>query len=143
MIETVEERTTSGAKRQGPRRVRARIRRVNPWSVLKVSLILYFCLMLVALLGFAILYSIIDSMGLLAPIEDVLGGVGFGTQVPGPEPGATSVFEFNFGYMMRTLFLIGVVSVPIWSVFTVFMAFLYNLISDLVGGVEVTLVERR
>ena len=142
MIETVEERTTSGAKRQAPRRVRARIRRVNPWSVLKVSLILYFCLMLVALLGFAILYMILDSIGIIAPIEQLIGSVGFG-QSQGTGEGAVSVFEINFGYLMRTIFLIGIVSTAVWAVFTLFVALLYNLISDLVGGVEVTLVERR
>ena len=30
----------------------------------------------------------------------------------------------------------------VWSVINVFVAFLYNLISDIVGGVEVTLAEK-
>ena len=143
MIETVEQRTTAGGKRPAPRRVRAQIRRVNPWSVLKVSLVLYFCLMLVALLGFAILYMILDSIGIIAPIEQLIGELGFGSQVPGPEGQPQAIYEINFGWLMRTLFLIGIVSTALWAVFTLFVAFLYNLISDLVGGVEVTLVERR
>ena len=37
----------------------------------------------------------------------------------------------------------GVALVVVGSIINVFVAFLYNLISDLVGGVEVTLTERR
>ena len=39
--------------------------------------------------------------------------------------------------------LIGLAMVVIWSLINVFVAFLYNLLSDIVGGVEVTLSERR
>jgi hypothetical protein len=110
--------------------------------VLKVSLIFYFCLMLVALIGFAILFSILDSIGVLDPIETLLGELGFGTTVGGGQS-ARAVFEIDFGYLMRTLFLIGLISTALWAAFTVFLSFLYNLISDLVGGIEVTLLERR
>ena len=30
----------------------------------------------------------------------------------------------------------------VWSVINVFVAFLYNLISDIVGGIDVTLAEK-
>ncbi len=33
--------------------------------------------------------------------------------------------------------------VVVWSLINVFVAVLYNLIADLVGGIEVTLAERR
>ena len=54
--ETIEpkQRPASGKKQPITRRVRVQIRRVGPLSVLKFSLIFYFCLMLVALVGFAI-----------------------------------------------------------------------------------------
>jgi hypothetical protein len=35
------------------------------------------------------------------------------------------------------------VSTALWAAFTVFVAFLYNLIADLLGGIEVSLVEKR
>ena len=41
------------------------------------------------------------------------------------------------------LFLLGCVFTVVWSVINVFIAFLYNLISDIVGGIEVTLAEKR
>ena len=109
------------------------LRRIGPWSVLRFSLIFYFCLMLVVLLGLGILYAMLGSLGILESVSDFLSTIGFGE----PE------FRFNGTAIFRTLFFIGLVSVVVWSVLTVFLVFLYNLISDLVGGVEVTLTERR
>jgi hypothetical protein len=126
--------TSPQGRRPAQRRVRVAIRRVNPWSVLKVSLVFYFCLMLVILVGFGILYAVLSAAGILDSLAELLTGVGFGD--------AQGNFEFNTGYIFRTLFLIGLVSTALWAVFTVFLAFLYNLIADLMGGVEVTLIEK-
>ena len=38
---------------------------------------------------------------------------------------------------------IGLVLVVLWTLINVFIVFLYNLLSDVVGGIEVTLSERR
>jgi hypothetical protein len=133
-IETASRSQGPGTTRKPTqRRVRVVIRRVNPWSVLKFSLLFYFCLMLVMIVGLAILYAILSALGVLETTSDLLGEVGFGTD---------GRFEFNTGYIFRTLFFIGFISAALWSAFTLFLAFLYNLISDLVGGIEVTLTER-
>jgi hypothetical protein len=132
-IETAT-RTAPAPGRTGPRRVRVTIRRVSPWSVLKFSLLFYFCIMLVVLLGLVILYSILSSMGFIDVLERLGPGVGFG------DPGGN--FEIDGRYLLRTAFVIGLISSVLWSAFTVFVVFLYNLISDLVGGIEVTLSER-
>lgn len=121
------------AARGGQRRIRVTVKKVNPWSVLKVSLIFYFCLMLVMIFGLGILYMLLDSIGVLDSVADLLGSVGFGG----------GAFEFQAFSIFRTLFLIGFITVVVGSAFTMFLAFLYNLLSDLVGGIEVTLVERR
>lgn len=130
-METMQ--ATRGSVRRGaPRRIRVQVRRISPWSVLKLSLLFYFCLMLVVLLGLGILYAVVDALGILDSISDLLNSVGFGPN-----------FRFNGGAIFRTLFFIGLISVVVWSALTVFVVFLYNLISDLVGGIELTLTERR
>jgi Transmembrane domain of unknown function (DUF3566) len=130
-METMQ--ATRGSVRRGaPRRIRVQVRRISPWSVLKLSLLFYFCLMLVVLLGLGILYAVVDALGILDSISDLLNSVGFGPN-----------FQFNGGAIFRTLFFIGLISVVVWSALTVFVVFLYNLISDLVGGIELTLTERR
>lgn len=132
---TIEARreTTPGPRTQGARRIRVGIRRISPWSVLKFSLIFYFCVMLVVLFGLAILYMLLGALGVLDSLAQLLEGVGFGG----------NNFEFHGFAIFRTLFLIGFLTVVIGSALSVFIAILYNLISDLIGGIEVTLVERR
>jgi hypothetical protein len=125
------------AGNRGPviRRVRVSIRRISPWSVLKVSMVFYFCLLLVILVGLGILYGVLSTAGILDSVAELLTGVGFGD--------AQGNFAFDAGYIFRMLFLVGLISTALWVGFTVFLAFLYNIIADLLGGIEVTLVERR
>ncbi|MGH2675845.1 MAG: DUF3566 domain-containing protein [Actinomycetota bacterium] len=130
-----QEPAPAGSQRPASRRVRVAIRRISPWSVLKISLVLYFCLLLVVMVGLGILYGVLSTAGILDSIAELLTGVGFGD--------AEGTFEFDTGYVFRLLFLVGVISTALWAAFTVFVAFLYNIIADLLGGVEVTLVERR
>ncbi len=132
-IETAR-RTTPGVRRPAPRRVRVVIRRINPWSVLKFSLLFYFCVMLVVLLGLVILYAILSSLGVIDVIENLW------TELGGSDTGN---FQIDGSYLLRMAFLIGLISTALWAALTVFLAFLYNLIADLVGGIEVTLSERR
>ena len=128
---------------QGPRRVKVTIRKVNPWSVLKFSMLFYFCLMLVFLVGFVILWAILDSAGIVNSFEDLLTQFwGAGDVATGPDDPVTP-FRIDFWYVFRMALLIGLLSIVLWAALTMFVAFLYNLISDLVGGIEVTLVERR
>ena len=143
-IESVD-RGRAGRTGPGPRRIRVQIRKVNPWSVLKLSLIFYVCLFLVVLVGMTILYSILSSLGVIDTLEELLTSVwapGGGDVATGPDD-PVAPFQINAGYLFRTLFLIGSISTALWAAFTMFMALLYNLIADLVGGIEVTLVERR
>ena len=134
-----------GTPVRGPaqRRVKVAIRKVNPWSVLKFSLLFYFCLMLVFLVGFVILWGILDAMGFVDWFEGIMSEFwGTGQVATGPNQ-PVPPFEVDFWYLFRMMFLIGLFSTVLWAAFTMFVTFLYNLISDLVGGIEVTLVERR
>jgi hypothetical protein len=129
---------TEQAARRGergvPRRTRVVVRRVDPWSVLKVSLLFYFCLMLVFLLALLILYWALSVTGVLDSAAKILSDVGFG----GPRG-----FAFHGYWIFSRLFLIGLAGVVVWSVVNMLLAVLYNLISDVVGGIQLTLGERR
>jgi hypothetical protein len=114
-----------------PRLVKRRttVRRVDPWSVLKLSLIFYFCVLLIVMLGLAVLWAVVIRLGLIDALQDLLGKV------------SLEMVSINGGNMARVIFLVGLVNVVLWTGINVFMAFLYNLISDLVGGLKVTLSE--
>ena len=106
------------------------LRKIDPWSVLKFSLLFYFCLLLIMLLGSAIIFAILKSFGVIANIEKLINEL------------SDTAFRVSGGAIFRWLFLFGLLGAVVASAVTVFLAFLYNLIADVVGGIEVTVAER-
>jgi hypothetical protein len=117
---------TVAAPRVSRRRVT--IQRVHPWSVLKLSLIFYFCVLLVVMVALALFWSVVINIGIVDALQEEANKFGASVRI-------------NGGNLARVAFLIGLVNVVLWSAINVFMAFLYNLIADLVGGFRVTLSE--
>ena len=111
-----------------PPRRRVTVQRIHPWSVLKLSLIFYFCMLLVVMVALTLFWSVVIRLGVLEAIQS--GATEFGADI-----------RINGGNLARVTFLIGLINVVLWSAINVFMAFLYNLIADLVGGFRVTLSE--
>lgn len=133
--------------RRGVRRTRVEIRRLGPLSVLKFSLIFYFCIFLVVYLSLAIIWGILSASGAISSLEELLGVIfpSAGAQSPTGElsTGDAPPLEIVTGQLFTWLFIGGCVGVAIWSCINVFVAIMYNLISDIVGGIEVTLADRR
>ncbi len=115
-----------------PRQTRVVLRRVGPWSVFKFSLLFYFCIMLVVLLALAMLYAVLGAVGALDSITRLARDLF-----------ADQSFAIHGSWIFARLTLVGLAMVLVWSLVNVFVAFLYNLISDVLGGVEVTLAERK
>ena len=127
------------APRSTSRRTRVTVRKVAPLSVLKFSLLFYTCLMLIVFFAMVIVYGVLSAAGAIDSLEKVLGYV-FGTgttSTSGAEP-----LEIDGGALFAWGLIGGLVVAVIWSLINVFVALLYNLISDIVGGVEVTLADR-
>ena len=78
----------------------------------------------------AILYIAAAGAGIIDKMEKFIQGIGW------PEFNIRPLQVFRLGI------LIGLSQVIIWSTINVFIAFLYNLVSDLVGGIEITMSER-
>jgi hypothetical protein len=128
-------RETEKVRRFGrPRARQARvvIRKVGPWSVLKFSFLFYLCVMAVILGALVILYGVLEAIGALDSVTRLIRDLF-----------ADQSFEIHGDWLFSRGLLIGFAMVVLWSLINVFVAFLYNLISDIVGGIEVTLSERR
>ncbi|MDW3220291.1 MAG: DUF3566 domain-containing protein [Acidimicrobiales bacterium] len=118
------------AGRLRARKVRRLVRHVEPWSVLKVSLLFYFCLWVILLIAGVILWSFAVGSGTIDNVENFI-----------KELFALDSFEFNADEIFRASAIGGLVLVVAGSGFTVLMAVLFNLISDVTGGVRFTVVE--
>ena len=116
--------------RPGSRRERRVIRRVDPLSVLKFSAVFYSSVMLIFLLAGAILYFAATGAGIIDKTEQFIQGIGWPT------------FRIRAIQVFRIGLLIGLTQVTFWTLVNVFAAFLYNLVADLVGGIEVTMTDQ-
>ncbi len=118
------------AGRLRARRVRRLVRHVEPWSVLKMSLIFYFCLWAIMLIAGVILWGLAVGSGTIDNIENFIQKLF-----------ALDSFAFNADQIFRASAIGGLVLVVAGAGFTVLMAVLFNLISDVTGGIRITVVE--
>ncbi len=124
--------------KKAARRTQVVIRRIGPWSVLKFSLIFYFCVMLILFFALLIIYLVLSAAGAIDSLARILGYVfGSGTSTRGPTP-----VKIDGGQVFTWIFFSGLAFTVVWSLINVFVAFLYNLISDIIGGIDITLAEK-
>lgn len=117
---------------QRSRQARVVVRKLGPWSVLKLSFLFYLCVMVVFLGAMVILYGILSAIGALDSLTRLIRDLF-----------ADQTFEIHGDWLFSRGLLIGLGMVLLWTLINVFVVFLYNLLSDIVGGIEVTLSERR
>lgn len=128
----------------GPRRTRVIVKRIGPLTVLRWALFFYFCIFLIFFFAAWFIYEVLDSSGILQRVGEFLGSLSLGTcDQSAAASQATCVFKFDQGWLFSRFFVFGVLVVVVWSVITVLVSLLYNLVSDVIGGVELTLVEKR
>ena len=114
-------------------RVRRIIRKIDPWTVLKVTFVLNFIVALTIVLGFSILWVLLINAGVPQGLEDIARRLALldadASLVGNIEPLFSSVVFLATVYLLTqtALATIG--------------AFFYNLVSDLVGGIEVVVLE--
>ncbi|MCY3539161.1 MAG: DUF3566 domain-containing protein [bacterium] len=117
----------------GQRRVRRILRKFDPWTVMKVSAVLSALAALGLVLLSAMLWAVISRLGLTNAIDEAA------TRVALISPG-DSLFNTGGEYLRGVIMLAISWMAAVTATFTV-GSLLYNLLSDLVGGVEFTVLE--
>ena len=118
----------------GPVRATMQIRRVDPWSALKVSALLSVALFFVWMIAVAFLYLVLGGMGVWSKLNSNVGDLLTSNSGGGELVSAGSIFGGAL--------LIGLVNIVLLTAMATIGAFVYNLSTDIVGGVEVTLADR-
>jgi hypothetical protein len=115
----------------GERRLQV-LRRIDPWSALKVSLVMYLCLFVVALVVGSALWVVARQTGVLSDIESLIEDLGL--YVDGS-------YHFRDGYILRMVAVIGPIFAVLAALVTTAGVGIYNLVARLTGGLEVTVKE--
>ena len=130
-----ERRVQVTGRTQGPVRASMQIRRIDPWSTLKVSLVLSVALFFVWMIAVAFLYLVLGGMGVWSKLNSNVGDLLNNTS-------GSSADLVSSGTIFGGAVLIGLVNIVLLSAMATIGAFIYNLTTDLIGGVEVTLADR-
>jgi hypothetical protein len=128
-------RAQAASRPQGPVRASMQIRRLDPWSVLKVSLVLSVALFFVWMIAVAFLYLVLGGMGVWSKLNSNVGDLLTSASGSGGE-------LVSSGTIFGGAALIGLVNIVLLTAMATCGAFIYNLTTDIVGGIEVTLADR-
>ncbi len=110
------------------RRVRRIIRKIDPWTVLKVSFVMNMIGALIWVLGVWVAWSIAVRRGIPEAFVDLFGRLTIAVSPDG---------DLYF----RVILMMAIIGVIMMTAIMTLGAVLYNLISDLVGGVELIMLE--
>jgi len=128
--QTVSRRNLLGRKQRfEARRVRRIIRHIDPWSVLKLSLVFFLCVWIMFMVAVVIIWSIAQSSGTVEKIESFVSDLG------------VTGWKLNGTFIFRQYGLFGLVMVFACTTASVVSTIIFNLISDLVGGVWISVIE--
>ena len=111
------------------RRVTRVVRHVDTWSVFKVALVFNAILFMVCLTSGVLLWNVAHATGTVDNVEKFFEQFGWST------------FEFNGGALYHNAWIAGLFVAIGLTGFAVLLATLFNLITDLVGGIRISVLE--
>jgi hypothetical protein len=115
--------------------VRLTVARLNPWSVLKLSFLLSVALGVALVVAVAVLWSVLEGMGVFADVDSVI------REVVGSESSFDLMQVLGLSRVLSLAVVVAVVDVVLLTVMATLGAVLYNICGALVGGVRLTLTD--
>ncbi|MGX1739001.1 DUF3566 domain-containing protein [Corynebacterium flavescens] len=104
--------------------------RISPFSAFRVGLALSLVGLVAWLLAVCLLYFGLDQVGIWEDLNSLVGGVGGG-------------FEVTFGVVLSLSALVGAITAVLMTLLAPLMAFIYNAIVDVFGGLSLRLDENK
>jgi Transmembrane domain of unknown function (DUF3566) len=119
------------------RRAQLKLDRIEPWSVMKFSFLISLIGWVVLLIAVSLLYFALSKLGVFTSIEHTVGLV----TTTKSKPGSNAASWFKASRVLGYTMLVGAVNVILLTALSTIGAVLYNLVTMLAGGIEVTLKE--
>jgi Transmembrane domain of unknown function (DUF3566) len=119
------------------RRANLIVARLEPWSVMKFSFLISLVAWIVLFVAVALLYYALSSLGVFASLQKTLASVTSSQGSAGVDLSKWTSGTRILGYTM----LIGAIDVVLITALSTLGAVVYNLITHLGGGIEITLKE--
>lgn len=140
---------TKSAVPKGPNAVKATlssrkahltVSRVEPWSVMKFSFVVSLVCFIILFVAVAVIYATLSMLGVFDELTNMITALIEGDGGEG-ELGLNPAAWFSPGRVLGYTGVVGALNIVLITALSTVGAMLYNLVADLVGGVDVTLSE--
>jgi hypothetical protein len=121
--------TSPTPSRRRVRKVTRVIREIDAWSVFKVGLIFHAALYVVLLITGVLLWNVGSATGTIDNLESFFASFGWDS------------FSFKGGQLFTSSAVFGLFAIVLGTGLWVLGAVVFNLITELVGGIRVTVLE--
>ncbi len=112
------------------RKVRRLVRHIDPWSVLKLAVLLSLCLWIILVVASVIIWSVANNTGALDSLEDFIN------QTLDLED-----WTLDGEILFRQFALLSLLGCLGFAAMSVVFCLVFNLISDIIGGVWISVIE--
>lgn len=129
MSDTTSSSRGSRMSRPRLRRVTRVIRDIDVWSIFKVGLVFHLVLYVVAIIAASLLWAVANSTGTIDNVESFFESFGWET------------FSFDGASLFTNFAAFGLLAALLGTAAWVIGAVMFNLITELVGGVRVSVLE--
>lgn len=127
------------AQRRPPRLASLQLKRVDPWTVLKISLIVSVVMFFVWMIAVGILYLVLGGLDVWQSINDTWATL---TSASTAQDGGVAEALVTPGAVFGWSALLGAVNIVLLTALATVAAFVYNAAAGMSGGIELTLGER-
>lgn len=129
MSNTPAPRSQHSINRPRMRRVTRVVRDIDVWSVFKVGLVFHAVVLVVVLVAFTLLWGVANNTGTIDNVENFFESFGWES------------FSFDGTTLFGNFLAFGLLAAILGTALWVVGAVMFNLITELVGGVRVTVLE--
>lgn len=121
------------------RKAHLSVSRVEPWSVMKFSFVVSLVCFIVLFVAVAVIYAILAGLGVFDELTNMITALLEGEE--GEELGLNPSQWFSPGVILGYTGVLGALNIVVITALCTVGALLYNLVADLVGGIDITLTE--
>lgn len=115
------------------RRMKLSLTQIDPWSVTKVSFMLLIAVALIQVIAVVFLYYVLQAVGVFDSLTSIVSSAGLNSK------GFDIASFISLGRVLSIFTIVSVFEIVVGTVLAAIGAFLYNIVSSLVGGIHVTL----
>jgi hypothetical protein len=123
---------------QTTRKAQLVLSRIEPWSVMKFSFMVSLVGWVILFVAVSVLYFVLNKLGVFHAIQTTIGSVTSSKGSPGVDAGGG---WFSASRILGYTMLVGAVNVALITALATVGAVIYNLVTHIAGGIEVTLKE--